>query len=395
MLNPIPSNEESRLIELHSFSITDKPIGKEFDDLSKLAAFICKKNVALINFIDSDTQWSKATFGLNLSSMQRCDSVCKYTIMDNEYYEVSDLTKDERFNSKFYVKDKPNLRFYGGFPLRSQNGLNIGALCVMDYKPGNLNDEQKVALKTIAASIVTRLELQKQNLILTNSLKSNAKLLRVIGHDLRNPISGILGLTDFILSENWIENEDANQMIQLIYETSDKLQKYVAEILEGGLALEHISDEVVPSCKIYDVLDDTIQMYQTSALNKNISILFDKNSSPAKVKINATQLKQIIGNLISNAIKFTPVDGQITVHVNPSETGYLISISDTGIGIPHEILNNLFTESQQIRRTGTSGEISTGLGLPMIKEMIDLMGGSISVESVEHKGSTFKVFIPK
>jgi len=394
MTDPIPFNEKERLAELETFNIRERPLESEFNKLSKLAAYLCNCEVALINFIDKETQWSKSAYGIDLYSMKRCDSVCQYTIMDNCFYEVEDLTRDERFKEKFYVEDKPYLKFYGGFPLITSNGYNIGALCVLDSKPGKLTSKQKESLQTIANSIVTRLEIEKQNHLLKKSNDANSQLLRVIGHDLRNPISGIIGIVNLLIEEDLPLTPDFIYMLQLVKNASESMQSYTNDILESGIALGNSEILEKEHISINNVFSNLIEMYLPFAENKSIKLVRNYPEKDLYILSNKTQLSQLFGNLISNALKFTPINGQIICSISEEENKVKISIQDNGIGMDESILKNLFSNPQLSRRSGTEGENSTGLGLSMIKQLVDILTGTITVKSEPSKGSTFTVYLP-
>ncbi|NCQ12046.1 MAG: GAF domain-containing sensor histidine kinase [Bacteroidetes bacterium] len=393
MTDPIPFNENERLAELETFHLRDRPLASEFNNLSKLAAYLCNCEVALINFIDKETQWSKSAYGIDLYSMKRCDTVCQYTIMDNCFYEVEDLTSDERFKQKFYVEDKPYLKFYGGFPLITSNGFNIGALCVLDSKPAKLTNKQKESLQTIANSIVTRLEIEKQNHLLKKSNDANSQLLRIIGHDLRNPISGITGIINLLIEENLPLTPDFIYMLQLVKNASESMQSYTNDILESGVALGNSEILANERISINNVISNLIEMYLPFAKNKSIKLIRNYPINELYIHSNKTQLSQLFGNLLSNAIKFTPQNGEIICSISQDLNKVKIMIQDNGIGMDESILKNLFSNPQLSRRSGTEGENSTGLGLSMIKQLVEILSGTITVRSEPSKGSTFTVHL--
>jgi len=101
--------------------------------LTKLVAKVAGTEISLVNLVDSLTQWNVSSYGIDITQMPREESVCQYTILtnSNEGFEVGDLSADERFKGKFYVKGSPNLKYYLGIPLTSPEGYNLGPLCVM------------------------------------------------------------------------------------------------------------------------------------------------------------------------------------------------------------------------------------------------------------------------
>jgi len=152
---PIPENEYERVLNLSDFNLDYSNFQDNFKDLARLAASVAGTPISLVNLIDSYTQWTISNFGLNLEQMTREESVCQYTIKyDEKAFEVEDLSKDDRFKDKFYVKDNASLRYYYGVPLIS-DGLNIGALCVLDREVRTLSPEKEELLRIIAEKLLT------------------------------------------------------------------------------------------------------------------------------------------------------------------------------------------------------------------------------------------------
>lgn len=158
----VPANEAERQAKLEEYAILDTLPEDEFDSLVELAAMITGSPISLMNLLSYNRQWTKASYGMDVESSPRSESVCQYTILDQVNFEVEDLSEDERFFDMPYVKNDPNLRFYSGYPLRTTDGYNLGALCVLDTQPRSLTDKEKKGLQTIANEIVARLDLRKQ-----------------------------------------------------------------------------------------------------------------------------------------------------------------------------------------------------------------------------------------
>ncbi|NEV94533.1 response regulator [Psychroflexus sp. YR1-1] len=160
---PLPSNEVDRLKALRSYNILESGQEKNLDELAKLASYICGTPIGLINFIDEERQYEKSAVGMPRGSRPREDSVCQYTILQDDILEIQNLAKNDIFKFNPLIREDPNFRFYAGMPLSTAEGYHVGALCVIDTKPGKLNAEQKKALRTIAKQVMTQLEMRKLN----------------------------------------------------------------------------------------------------------------------------------------------------------------------------------------------------------------------------------------
>jgi two-component system cell cycle sensor histidine kinase/response regulator CckA len=167
-LPPPNWKEEDRLKAIASYEILDTPAEQDCDDISRLASEICDAPVALISIVTEGRQWFKARVGLDIRETPLEAAICTYAIRQREMFVVPDLTKDPRFNDNPLVFGEPHIKFYAGVPLETPEGLPIGTLCVLDYKPRTLTEKQAFALKALARQVMIQLELRR-------SLKAKSK----------------------------------------------------------------------------------------------------------------------------------------------------------------------------------------------------------------------------
>ena len=185
--NPLPANEKERLEALLSYDILDTLTEEEYDNISKLASYICQVPIASISLIDDKRLWFKSRIGIDETEAPREISFCQYSIMGNEIFEVPNTLENEIFKDNPFVTGKLKLRFYAGAPLTTPDGFNIGTLCVFDQVPKKLDNEQKKALSTLAVSVITLLELRKKNIELQSELENLAtKALEAIKLELNS-----------------------------------------------------------------------------------------------------------------------------------------------------------------------------------------------------------------
>lgn len=151
---PIPSNEEERLKALRALNILDTPPEEQFDRISRLAKHIFQVPVALIGFIDADRQWLKCNDGFGeIHEIPRDVSFCAHTINGQQPVIVEDATKDPRFADSPGVTGEPGVRFYAGFPLYFRDQFALGTLCLIDFKPRTLSNDDLLILKDLAAIV--------------------------------------------------------------------------------------------------------------------------------------------------------------------------------------------------------------------------------------------------
>ena len=157
---PILPNESERLAALRRYGILDIPAEADFDDFTRLASQICGTPIATITLVDAARQWFNSNIGLEASDTPRDISFCGHAIAGNEILEVPNTLEDERFRDNPLVIGGPKVRFYAGAPLITPDGLNIGALCVLDRTPHHLTPEQREMLTLLSHQVVHLLELR-------------------------------------------------------------------------------------------------------------------------------------------------------------------------------------------------------------------------------------------
>jgi PAS domain S-box-containing protein len=189
---PLPENEAERLAALRQLDVLDTSPEEAFDELTELAANICKTPVALISLLDEKRQWLKSTVGWTLRETPREFAFCAHTILGTDVFVVPDASADERFAANPLVTSATRVRFYAGAPLVTPEGHALGTLCVIDHEPRQLDPEQARALHTLGRQVVAQLRLRKQ---LAEQSRLRAELARHVddltaaNHDLRAEVA--------------------------------------------------------------------------------------------------------------------------------------------------------------------------------------------------------------
>ena len=160
---PVPPNEEQRLQALESYQIMDTLAEQEFDNLTEIASHIFDAPIALITLLDEKRQWFKSKVGLEAEETAREVSFCQYAIMDGEPLIVEDAASDQRFEGNPLVTGNPNIRFYAGHPITTEEGYSLGTLCVIDNKPRKASPKQLELLSGLAETAMSLIECRKAN----------------------------------------------------------------------------------------------------------------------------------------------------------------------------------------------------------------------------------------
>jgi PAS domain S-box-containing protein len=158
---PLPSDEAARLGALRRYGILDTSPEVGFDRIARLAVRLFDVPIALVTLVDTDRQWFKACYGLDIRETERQESFCAYTILSDEVMVVPDALADARFAESTLVTGAPHIRFYAGAPLITSDGFHLGSLCIIDTRPRTLTEEQHKTLKDFAALVVDELELRQ------------------------------------------------------------------------------------------------------------------------------------------------------------------------------------------------------------------------------------------
>jgi len=237
---------------------------------------------------------------------------------------------------------------------------------------------------------------QKNDLEATlEELKTNSqekdRILRTVAHDLRNPIGGIVSLTNVMLEDEY--TDDQKELISLVNSTSSNTLELINEILEAtNHKIGKSNKELVD---INSLVSNSVEIMNFKAAEKDQKIITELLDAPEMLLLSRERIWRVISNLISNAIKFSPNGASIRVKLISNDKEVKISVSDNGIGIPDNIKNDVFNIFTNAKRPGTAGEKSFGLGLSICQQIIENHGGKIWFESENNKGTTFFVTLNK
>lgn len=213
-----------------------------------------------------------------------------------------------------------------------------------------------------------------------------------VSHELKTPLTSISGFAETLkLNEN-IDKETRNRFLGIIDGEANRLKRLIEDILTLSF-IENDKKEEKESINLYSVYRRVEDMLMISAKTKNIELVCDADES-INIRANADYVKQIILNLVDNAIKYTPENGDVNVKIFKEKDYAVIKVSDTGMGIPKEDQSRIFERFYRVDKARSREIGGTGLGLAITKHIVINLGGTISVESVLEKGSTFTVKIP-
>jgi signal transduction histidine kinase len=235
--------------------------------------------------------------------------------------------------------------------------------------------------------------LQEKNLQLVEMAKEKDEFLAMATHDLKNPLAAIKILTDLILENDFLPKEVSTHLLS-IHNSSRRMHNLISKLLEvNQIDLEHILPkneqfELVSLCR------ELVSNAKPLAINKQQKLEFNSNGDFYILNLDRIYLYEIIDNLISNAIKFSPYSATISLNVSNKDEEVLIEVADQGPGLSEEDMKHLFKRFTRLKPKPTGGEYSSGLGLFITKYLTDIMGGNIECQSSIGNGTKFILHFP-
>ena len=385
---PIPHDEQERLEDLYAYEILDSDPEEAFDDIVRLAAAICGTPWARVNFVDAQRQWTKAVLGMDKADTPRQDAFCSHTIgAPDGRMVVEDALADDRFAENPLVLDDPGIRFYAGSGIRAASGRCIGAVCVLDSKPRQLTPEQLEALESLSEIATRQLELRRRlsdERRVVDELREldrkKAEFNASLAHDFRTPLTAIRGFAQIMRTPE----APVERALDVIERSADRLLRLVDRV--GGTPDELTFEQV----DLAELARATADLLAPGADANDVELRVDLTPTP--MRGDAQWLAHVLDNLIGNAVKYSP-DGAVDVIVRPEGATAMLEVRDTGVGIPPDEIPALF--DRFFRASTSDGFSGTGIGLSVVKDIVDRHNGTIDVSSAVGEGSTFRVALPR
>ncbi len=214
-----------------------------------------------------------------------------------------------------------------------------------------------------------------------------------VSHELRTPLTSIMGFSNTILRKGNMPEDMKKEFIEIIYNESKRLAHLIEDVLSiSKIESGKITFEMKP-LNLAEVIQDAVTIYRTQAEDKQIDLAYEKDDVLPPILGDRDAMSQVIVNLISNALKFTPSKGNIDVRLKHKDNQIILDVEDSGMGIPKSEQDKIFQKFYRIHRPGTQIQ-GTGLGLSIVMEIIDKHKGSIELFSEENKGSLFRINLP-
>ena len=434
---PVAAEDAERISKLRKYQVLNNNEEPAFARLTELAKLFFNMPVVAITFMDEETQYLKSLLGLDgICTTSRKVAICNYTVLSDEVLVLPDLTEDSRFSQNPLVTEAPYLRFYAGAPIIMQEDgktYRLGSLCLMDMQAHHdFTEKDADILAQFAAMAADALKLQDQQRHAKHANEMKSEFLANMSHEIRTPMNGIIGMVE-MLAETKLSAEQ-QEYVDNIKVSNEHLLAIINGILDlskvesGKMTIDSIPMNISSLC------NEVVSLFAVKARQRGLTLDYHYTEALSPyIKGDPVRIKQIMVNLVNNAIKFTREGGRVTIDVkhmenNPCEDKYgnhksicshelqveqashyntddsgsvnhqdmtlRIEVTDTGVGIKPESLEAIFDAYDQANKSTHRLYGGTGLGLSVCKSLVELMGGYIEVDSAVGIGTTFTVLLP-
>ncbi|MBX2841972.1 MAG: GAF domain-containing protein [Flammeovirgaceae bacterium] len=345
----------------------------------------------IINILPKETNWDKHFSGLLSIRLS----------LTNSHYIL--WFRPEIVKSKSWAGNPHKILTESekGFRLSPRKSFEQYLTKVEDFAQPWTEPEIKIASR-LREQIVEILyknseDLKKLNEKLEKIVKLKDEILAIVAHDLRNPISVILGSNEILKMDSkgmLSDSEDNEYYLNLIEKSCKKMNSILKDLVDTA-SMEDGNYQINKTLVNLNEFIDGISAYQESqAKKKNMVIAFRLNASKEFVNVDKEKFSRVIDNLVSNSIKFSYNNSIIEIETFNRKDKFGFRVKDFGIGMSNELQKQLFEKFSPAGRKGLKGEHSTGLGMYIIKNIVDLHGGEIEVESAPQQGTTFTLLLP-
>ncbi|TQV79327.1 GAF domain-containing sensor histidine kinase [Denitrobaculum tricleocarpae] len=402
---PVPFNDTQRLEALESYDVLDTGPNEALDCLTRVASAHFKCPVALVSLVDETRQWFKSGHGLEAVETDRESAFCGHTIQTNEPLVILDATRDARFSDNTLVCGSPEIRFYAGAPLITPLGFRLGTFCVIDVEAReDFSSADTATLKDFAKTAMEMLELQRR--VKSHEAqppendcaeKARVDLFSTVAHEIRSPVAALCSSAKILESqifgppgdERYLEffcmmSETAEQVVNL----ADRMLNF-ARLRTGDVEMK---EELVG---VRDLLGKAKRLAVMESGADGACVRIADMEHEIFVRADKVYLAQMLQNLILNALKYNDGNPEILLNAGLSDAGVLtIDVIDSGIGMNEEGIRLALQPYAQIQQTGRKFVGGVGIGLPLVKRLIEMHGGRLAIESKENIGTKASLLLP-
>lgn len=409
----MPAN---RLEAVRSYQILGTSPEESFDRITQLASDVFEAPIALLNIATGQNQlWCKSATGWDCAGQYLHLPPCLHVTQHRTLTVVEDWETDDRFATCALPQDTPRVGFYGGVPLHSPDGTCIGTLCILAPESRSFSDADARKLRLLADLAIDLLE-KRRHLVdapspsdrppqrsdafpydcLREQAHKFAKLKKSVltnmSHEVRTPLTSMIGFAEILAEE--LDGRLAEHA-SVIHRCGRRLHRTLESMmllskLEGGVYPLHMRKTDL--CK---VVHNTADKMQEDARANGVSLTVEAPDVPVTAYADLEATRRVVNNILDNAIKFTPEGGHVQMRVHTDAfTGACIEIEDTGVGISESALPIVFRSFRQESEGVARMYEGIGLGLTIVKHLVERMNGVTRIESQKGTGTRVSIHLP-
>ncbi len=391
-----PVTDDVRLRALRELHVLDSGPEEPFDRLTRIARRSLNVPVALVSLVDADRQFFKSQIGLpepwaTVRQTPLTHSFCQYVVRTGLPLIVSDARIDPLLMGNGAVRDIGVIA-YAGYPLVTPAGLVLGSFCAIDTEPRQWSENDVAIVADLAEAAMSEVQLKQALAAVEGANRAKDRFLATLSHELRTPLSPVLLLANAIA-----EDGSLPESVRADARTIDRNVRQQSRLVDDLLDVTRIENGKVSLAKgrldLHALLNEVVADARPDADRKRLTFALCASAARHHLDGDIGRLRQVFGNLVRNALKFTPVGGRVTVSSADARDGRVrVSVADDGIGVDPAVLPRLFDPFEQGSRSITDEFSGLGLGLAIAKGLVEAHGGTIGAASDgAGRGTTFTV----
>jgi len=407
----------TRLEAVRRYQILGTPPEEAFDRITRLASDIFEVPFALFNIATGqDKLWCKSATGWKDYVGEHIQMpLCRHTMQRHDVTVVEDVGVDHRFKHAFPPSDASSPRFYAGAPIYTPNGICIGTLCILAPHPQSFSQTDTRRLRLLADLVVDLLEKhrncvdtdvpsksasQSRYLPQHDSLKEQAynfsklkeSVLTNMSHEVRTPLTSMIGFAEILAEE--LDGRMAEHAT-VIYRCGQRLYRTLESMMQLSKLEGGVYSLNVRQTDLCEVVHKATELLRSDVRTSEVTVMVETPSTPVLAYADPEAVHRIVTNVLDNAIKFTSSGGEIQIRVHTeSFMGACVEIEDTGVGISKSALPDIFTAFRQESEGVARMYEGIGLGLTIVKHLVERMGGVVQVKSQKGVGTHVHLHLP-
>ncbi|QDW23624.1 GAF domain-containing sensor histidine kinase [Pedobacter sp. KBS0701] len=393
-----PSNttseyESQRLNKLKRYDIIDTPPELLFDLIAEIAKITFKAAGSFVSFIDKTQVYLKAnTSPIQVSIINKEDSLCTIASKSADITLIENTETCIEVKDNAYVKINNGIRFYAAAPITTMEGFVIGTVSVMDDKPRyDIKQDQLSVLKWLARITLEKLESRLINRI---SVRAYDDRLHRLAHDMKNPATSLIAYGQ-LLDKNLLSQEKLASLGNKIEHTGRKIELTMNNLLNEAKNENAAIDLEFKTVKVMDLLQAVVTTFDFTLKQKQQTLKINCQTD-GYIQVDQERINDVFNNLLSNAIKYSHMCATIEIICTAEDSNIVFEFKDYGLGMTTDDIAKLFTKFAKLSSVPTAKERSNGIGLYIVKTLVQLHGGKVWANSAgKDLGSSFFISLPK